>query len=101
MAAENNKPDYKGKRFNKMINNGSKGQYMRIAQEKMYWNGILEHRIPSYYSSTTCVKHSVVDSNMRKGEKFKCILCNKVEDTDLNASSTISSFLMLKLTSAM
>ena len=101
MAAEKNKPDYKGKRFNKMINNGSKGQYMRIAQEKMYWNGILEHRIPSYYSSTVCVKHSVVDSKMRKGEEFKCKLCNKVEDADLNASSTISSFLMLKPTSAM
>lgn len=101
MAAEKNKPDYKGKRFNKMINNGSKGQYMRIAQEKMYWNGILEHRIPSYYSSTACVKHSVVDSKMRKGEEFKCKSCNKVEDADLNASSTISSFLMLKPTSAM
>ncbi len=96
MAAEKTKPDYKGKRFNKMINNGSKGQYMRIAQEKMFWNGILEHRIPSFYSSTSCVKHNLVDKNMRKGYKFKCKKCNKVEDADLHAASTISSFLMLK-----
>lgn len=100
IAAEKSKPDYKGRRFNKMINNGSKGQYMRIAREKMYWNGILEHRIPSYYSSTSCVKHSIVESKMRKGDIFKCDKCNKVEDADLHASSTISSFLMLKPTSA-
>jgi transposase len=100
IAAEKSKPYYKGRRFNKMINNGSKGQYMRIAREKMYWNGILEHRIPSYYSSTSCVKHSIVENKMRKGDIFKCNKCNKVEDADLHASSTISSFLMLKPTSA-
>ncbi len=100
MAAEKAKPSYKGKRFNKMINNGSKGQYMRIAQEKMFWNGILEHRIPSFYSSTSCVKHAVVDKKMRKGEIFKCQQCNKVEDADLHAATTISSFLMLKPTAS-
>lgn len=96
MAAEKDKPDYKGRRFNKMINNGSKGQYMRIAQEKLFWNGILEHRIPSFYSSTTCTKHSIIDKNMRKGAIFKCKECDKKENADIHASSTISSFLLLK-----
>lgn len=96
MAAEKDKPDYKGRRFNKMINNGSKGLYMRIAQEKLFWNGILEHRIPSFYSSTTCTKHSIIDKDMRNGKVFKCEECDKKEDADIHASSTISSFLLLK-----
>ena len=96
MAAEKDKPDYKGRRFNKMINNGSKGLYMRVAQEKLFWNGILEHRIPSFYSSTTCTKHSIIDKNMRNGGVFECKECDKKEDADIHASSTISSFLLLK-----
>jgi hypothetical protein len=34
MAIEKEKPDYRGRSFNKMINNGSKGQYMNKAKEK-------------------------------------------------------------------
>jgi transposase len=69
---------------------------MRLAQEKLFWNGILEHRIPSFYSSTTCTKHSIVDKDMRNGGVFECKECDKKEDADIHASSTISSFLLLK-----
>lgn len=96
MAAEKDKPEYKGRTFNKMINNGSKGQYMRMAQANLFWNGILEVRIPSFYSSTTCVKHSLVNKKMRKGENFKCPECGRIEHADEHASATIPSFLLLK-----
>ena len=95
MAIEKEKPKYRGKSFNKMINNGSKGQYMRMAKEKFLWNGILEIRIPSFFSSTTCTKHKVVDKNMRKNKLFLCPICNIKKDADKNASDTIASFLLL------
>ena len=96
MAIEKEKPEYKGKSFNKMINNGSKGQYMTMAKEKFLWNGILEIRIPSYYSSTTCTQHSLVDKDMRKNKKFLCPKCKITKDADKNASDTIASFLLLR-----
>jgi hypothetical protein len=95
MAIEKEKPDYKGRSFNKMINNGSKGQYMSMAKEKFLWNGILESKIPSFYSSTTCTIHKVVDDEMRNNKVFKCKQCNIVKDADKNASDTIASFLLL------
>ena len=95
MAIEKEKPDYKGRSFNKMINNGSKGQYMSMAKEKFLWNGILESKIPSFYSSTTCTIHKIVDDKMRNNKVFKCEQCNIVKDADKNASDTIASFLLL------
>jgi hypothetical protein len=95
MAIEKEKPDYKGRSFNKMINNGSKGQYMSMAREKFLWNGILESKIPSFYSSTTCTIHKVVDKEMRNNKVFKCKQCDIVKDADKNASDTIASFLLL------
>jgi len=96
MAIEKEKPKYTRKSFNKMKNNGSKGQYMRMANEKFLWNGILEIRIPSFFSSTTCTKHKVVDKNMRKNKLFLCPICNIKKDADKNASDTIASFLLLR-----
>ena len=96
MAKEKESPDYKGRTFNKMINNGSKGQYIRRATDKHLWDGILEIKIPSYYTSTTCPAHALVDSSMRKGDQFRCPMCGNVEHADEHAADTIANYLLLR-----
>jgi len=96
MATEKEGPGYKGRTFNKMINNGSKGQYIRRATDKLTWDGIPELLVPSYYTSTSCTIHSLVDSAMRKGEKFACPLCSAPAHADEHAADTIANYLLLR-----
>ena len=96
IAEEKESPAYKGRIFNKMINNGSKGQYIRKASEKFRWNGIPEIDIPAFWTSSTCIVHGLVDTTMRKGRMFFCPKCKVPRDADTNASDTIANFLLLE-----
>ena len=96
MAKEKDSPGYRGRVFNKMINNGSKGQYIRHARDKFLWNGILEVTIPSYFTSTTCPSHALVGASMRTGDRFCCPQCGKVEHADEHAADTIGNYLLLR-----
>jgi transposase len=96
-ALEKDAPEYKGRRFNKMINNGSKGQYQNKASDKMIWNGVLEIIIGSWYTSRYCGKHGVIiEKRHRQGEKLFVPCCNKHDHADLHASETIASALFLR-----
>ena len=46
VAIEKRDDRYKGKTFNKMINNGAKGQYQKRASDKLIWNGLSEVVLP-------------------------------------------------------
>jgi transposase len=96
LAKEKDSPDYKGRTYNKMINNGSKGQYIRRASDKLLWDGVPEITIPSYYTSTACTIHSHMDSKMRVGEIFRCPMCASSEHSDEHAADTIANFLLLR-----
>jgi hypothetical protein len=96
MAIEKESPKYKGRVFNKMINNGSKGQYIRRAMDKFRWDGIPEFAIPSYFTSTTCPTHATVDATMRTGDQFLCPRCGKPEHADEHAADTIGNYLLLR-----
>lgn len=89
-------PKYKGRTFNKMINNGSKGQYIRRASDKLAWHGVPELAVPSFYTSSTCIAHGLVDRAMRSGNVFKCPECGKEADADLHASEVIAQYLLLR-----
>jgi hypothetical protein len=53
LAVERTDPGYKGRTFNKLINNGSKGKYTRRADDILKWRGIATLKLPSFYSSST------------------------------------------------
>lgn len=96
LTIETDSPEYRGRSFNKMINNGSKGKYVRCSSDKLRWDGIPELVVPSYYTSTTCTIHSRVDETMRHGEVFCCPLCGKKEHADEHAADTLAYYLQLK-----
>ena len=95
VAIERRDDRYKGRTFNKMLNNGSKGQYQKRASEKLSWNGIPELALGSYYTSSCCIKHGLVDGKMRKGERFFCPECKEPRHADENAADTIACYLLL------
>lgn len=96
-AIEKTKPDYKGRLFNKMINNGSKGQYQKRATDKMQWNGVPELVVPSWYTSRVCVRHSVIaEKSQRKGEKIFLKCCGHHDHADEHASDSIASYPFLR-----
>lgn len=92
MAVEKTAPDYKGRRFNKMINNGSKGQYIRRASDKLLWNGIPELAMPTPYTSQACLYHQQLGK--RQGERFTCPRCEESRHSDLNAAMNIAGMLL-------
>jgi hypothetical protein len=95
-AIEKESPQYKGRLFNKMLNNGAKGQYQRMASQKHEWNGIPEVAIPSWYTSRACTTHStVIEKRHRKGESIFLPCCNRRDHADLHASDTIAQYLLL------
>ena len=96
VAPEKEKPEYKGRTFAKMINNGSKGQYARCAGSKSRWFGIPEEMVPSYYTSTSDVRFAIVDKEQRKGEKFTAITDGRVWHADVHAASTIALYALLR-----
>ena len=98
VALEKEKPGYKGRTFNKMLNNGSKGQYQRRAADKLQWNGIPEVAIPSWYTSRACFRHSIiVEKRHRTGERIFLPCCNCYDNADEHAADTLACFLFLRL----
>ena len=79
-----------------MIKNGSKGQYIRRASDKFKWDGIPELIVPSYYISTACTRHSLIDDSMRSGEIFRCPEFDSAANADEHASDTIANYLLLR-----
>jgi transposase len=95
VALKKGEERYKGRTFNKMLNNGAMGQYKRMAGQKLLWNGIAQQVLPSYWTSSTCVKCGVVDKKMRCGERFECERCGDVRHADENAADTLACYLFL------
>jgi transposase len=96
-AIEKEAPEYKGPAFNKMLNNGSKGQYQNGTTDKFQWNGIPEIEVPSWYTSRSCLTHSqVLDKKHRQGEKIYVPCCDKHEHADEHAADTIGGLLFLR-----
>ena len=92
-AIEKDDPEYKGRTFNKMINNGSKGQYQRRASQTFRWNGVPEVVIPSWYTSRSCLPHSVViEKKHRKGESIFLPCCGVKDHADEHAADTIACY---------
>lgn len=88
-------PDYKGRTFNKMINNGAKGQYIRRSTDKMKWRGIAHIKVPSYFSSSTDWRTGTVDKAQRNGPKFTA-LDGTTWDADLHAGEMLARWLFLR-----
>ena len=90
---EKDDPEYKGRTFNKMINNGSKGQYQRRASQAFRWNGVPEVVIPSWYTSRSCLPHSVIiEKKHRKGESLFLPCCGVKDHADEHAADTIACY---------
>lgn len=66
-AIKKEDPGYKGRIFNKLINNGSKSQYQKRATDKFLFNGVAELILPFWYTSRTCLKHSIIVEKTQKG----------------------------------
>lgn len=87
---------YKGRAFNNMVNHGARGRYSRTASQKHAWNRIPELDFASFYTSTTCFWHGIVDKAMRKGDDFFCTHCGFKEHADAHAADTLAVYLLLK-----
>jgi hypothetical protein len=88
-------PKYKGRTFNKLLNNGSRGRIASMASAKLAWAGVPEVVVPSYHTSSYDYRHSVVDRGMRRGERFKA-LDGKVWHSDEHACETVAQWLLLQ-----
>lgn len=95
-AIEVNDPKYKGRLFNKMLNNGAQGQYRRQASEKFLWYGVPELALPSFFTSQVCTIHALIDETVRQGEHFQCPKCPTPRHADEHAADTIGLYLLLK-----
>lgn len=96
LAVPTDDPAYKGRTFNKMINNGSKGQYILRSKNTLTWRGISSVKIPSFYTSTTDWRHGKVDKDQRRGAIFRASSDGRVWDADLHAAEMIGRYLFLK-----
>jgi hypothetical protein len=96
MAIEKDAPDYKGRTFNRMMNNGAKGQYIRRAGQKLRWNGVPEVVVPSYWTSCTDVRNGTVDKAQRRGPTFVAKADGRTLDADLHAARTIALWPILR-----
>lgn len=100
VTEEKEGPGYKGRAFNKMINHGSRGQYVRRASAKFAWNGVPQIALPSYYTSTTCTRHALVSKSQRKGDWFTCPRCKAEgrprEHAHAHAADTLGAYLQLR-----
>jgi hypothetical protein len=96
-AIEKESSEYKGRVFNKLINNGSKGQYQRRATDKFQWNGVPEIVIPSWYTSRACLRHAfIVEKKHRKGERIYLSCCDRHDHADEHAGDTIAQYAFLR-----
>ena len=96
LAKEKASPDYKGRTFNKMLNNGAKGQFLRRMSDKLRWMGVPEIVVPSWYTSTTDVRNSRVDKKQRSGETFVAKADGRRMHADLHAALTLALWPLLR-----
>jgi hypothetical protein len=98
-AEERESPSYKGRVFNKMINHGARGQYGRRVSAKLAWNGVPGVALPSWYTSTTCFRHAIVEKKQRRGDVFACKCCiaegRQKEHADEHAADLLALYLTL------
>ncbi|MFG6084213.1 hypothetical protein ACEUZ9_000462 [Paracoccus litorisediminis] len=95
LAVPTDDPAYKGRTFNKMINNGSKGQYIRRSDNKLAWRGIAAIALPSYYTSMTDWRNGRIDKKQRQGARFTGD-DGRVWDADDHASEMLGRWLFLR-----
>jgi len=88
--------EWLGKAMAKKINWTARGFYARSASEKLAWHGVRELVVPSFYTSSACVKDGVFSPKSRKGEVFSCPVCGK-SHADENAAITIGAYFWLCL----
>lgn len=79
-----------------MLNNGSKGKYIRRASDKLAWFGVPEVVVASYWTSVTDHEHGVVDKAQRRGAVFRSARTGVEADADLHASETLAQYLLLR-----
>jgi chorismate mutase len=96
VTIETDDPAYKGRTFNKMINNGSKGQYNLRSENTLKWRGIASVKVPSFYTSSTDWRDGTVDKAQRRGEVFKAASDGRKWDADLHAAEMIGRYLFLR-----
>lgn len=96
MAEEKGGPDYKGRTYNKMINNGAKGQYIRRASDKLAWNGVPEAVVPSWWTSSTDVRNGIVDKAQRRGDAFVARADGRKRHADMHAAQTLALWPILR-----
>jgi hypothetical protein len=96
LTIETDDPAYKGRTFNKMINNGSKGQYNLRSENTLKWRGIASVKVPSFYTSSTDWRDGTVDKAQRRGAVFKAASDGRKWDADLHAAEMIGRYLFLR-----
>ena len=89
VAPEKGSPEYKGRAFNRMINAGCKGRYKRLAAGKLDWAGTPRLEVPSFYTSTTDIRHGVVEKSQRTGDVFKARRDGARMHADVHAAAVI------------
>ncbi|PWL19880.1 MAG: hypothetical protein DCO98_12005 [Altererythrobacter sp. XM-24bin4] len=87
---------YKGRTFNRMINNGARSQYTSRADDKLAWKGHPQIKIPSFFTSSTDWRHGLVDKAQRRGPLFKSAADGKTWDADMHGAEMIGRWLVLK-----
>ncbi|PWL19976.1 MAG: hypothetical protein DCO98_11555 [Altererythrobacter sp. XM-24bin4] len=87
---------YKGRTFNRMINNGARSQYTSRADDKLAWKGLPQIKIPSFFTSSTDWPHGLVDKAQRRGPLFKSAVDGKTWDADMHGAEMIGRWLFLK-----
>jgi hypothetical protein len=96
LAKEKGSSDYKGRTFNKMLNNGAKGQYLRLASQKLRWFGIPEMVVPSYYTSCTDITCGVVDKKQRRTQDRFVGQNGVSQQADIHAALTLALYPLLR-----
>ena len=89
-------PKYRGRAFNRLMNDGCRGQVERMASGKLAWAGIQEIMVGSYWTSSTDIRHSVVDKEQRKGEAFVSRVDGRRWHADGHATEVIGNWLVLR-----
>ena len=65
---------YRGRTFNRVMDNAARGLLERIASAKLAWLGIPEVRLPAPYTSSSDWRCALVDKAQRTGEVFRALI---------------------------
>ncbi|MFX4300321.1 hypothetical protein [Pseudosulfitobacter pseudonitzschiae] len=96
LAIPTDETGYKGRTFNRMINNGARAQYTSRADNKLDWRGIPQIKIPAFYTSCTDWRNGHVDKAQRRGEVFTAAVDRERWHADLHAAEMIGRWLFLR-----